>query len=283
MPQFISAGSASSLTSIFLKGLTLQWCHPPLTTVTKLHLCWTHEKMSPDEARAMLSGLPALTHLTVEGDFLCDWLPVGNIQMPSLHSLQIRPRNDWNQFPALLHAISAPLLYSLLLDTVMVDEVDDLVEILDASRYPSLHSLTFIPGPTVLESGYSVLTWRKLMRAFPTVKRFTLSSDDVNCFLRSLDERMRLPELPATPLWPDLHTLTLIDRPGYAAPTLLRDTMSARMTSGCRIRRLQLSKSIMVVLRDDLEWLRGRVEVEEDKLFLGLRDGDSIVRWLDDD
>jgi hypothetical protein len=63
------------------------------------------------------------------------------------------------------------------------------------------------------------------------------------------------------PHWPDLHTLTLIGAM-YTKPTMLRNTMLARIASGSPIWKL-LSRSILTTLKDDLDWLQARMEVEE--------------------
>jgi hypothetical protein len=63
------------------------------------------------------------------------------------------------------------------------------------------------------------------------------------------------------------------------APTELRTAVSARINVGHPLRKLQLSKSILAGLGDDLEWLQERVEVEEDTLYPDLRDDAYVVIW----
>ena len=62
-------------------------------------------------------------------------------------------------------------------------------------------------------------------------------------------------------------------------PTELRTAVSARINADHPLRKLQLSKSILAQLSDDLEWLRERVEVEEDTLYPDLQDDAYVMNW----
>jgi hypothetical protein len=66
------------------------------------------------------------------------------------------------------------------------------------------------------------------MCLFPAVEHFVLATHEVDGFLRSFDEQTYPPDSPSSPHWPDLHTLTLVDRPSYDPPTELRTAVSAR-------------------------------------------------------
>jgi len=268
IPQHFVEG-VPSLKSIFLRDVKLPRRLISLTAITTLYLNQTHDIFGPVKFSAVLNGLPALIHLTVSGS----WSSVGEIKLPSLHSLQMRADNDTHQIRDLLRAISAPLLHSLLIDELVAGEIYWLHA--PSPKYPSPHSLTVLADKSL-----PVTSWRRLMRVFPTVKHFTLSSDAVDNFLLSFDERAD----PAdTAHWPNLHTLTLVDRPGYVKPTMLRTALSARITSACPIRKLQLSKSILDTLDDGdyLEQLRALVEVEEDKLYPDLQEDTYVVEWAD--
>jgi hypothetical protein len=63
-----------------------------------------------------------------------------------------------------------------------------------------------------------------------------------------------------------LHTLTLIDAM-CTKPTMVRNTMFPRIASGSPIRKLCLLRSILTVLKDDLDRLQARMEVEEEIKF----------------
>jgi hypothetical protein len=272
---------APVLTSILLEGVTLQRYRPPLTTVTnlQLHGCFT---FGTANLRPMFSGLSALTHLVVDGDFFGDWELIGAIELPSLRSCHIRPHDDAEQVPGLLKAISAPSLQSLLIDAFITDEVSDLAHTWDLTlvspKYPSLNSLTVLSMPST-PSSETKRGWRNVMRVFPTITHFTLSLDVVDRFLEALHPF----ESSVTPQWPDLHTLALIDRPRQRKPTMLRDTVSTRIASGHPIRKLRLSKPTLVSIAQDLEWLRERVEVEEETMYHDFKDDDFVVNWPEDD
>ena len=111
-------------------------------------------------------------------------------------------------------------------------------------------------------------------RMFPLVTHFTLSSDEMNSFLQSLDEQTyKDPVLgpPVTsPLWPKLHTRALHDRPKDLNITSIQTLVSARIALDHPIQKLQLSKPIMFMLEDEMQWLWVHVEVEEYMSHLGL-------------
>ena len=56
------------------------------------------------------------------------------------------------------------------------------------------------------------------MCLFPAVEHFVLATHEVDGFLRSFDEQIYPPYSSSSPHWPDLHTLTLVDRPSYDPP-----------------------------------------------------------------
>jgi hypothetical protein len=219
--QPIFFAGAPSLTTILLSGVALRSCLPTMAAVTSLHLHKTVGSLSLRNFCAALNSLPALTHLVIQCDLNGVWSTVGTIEIPLLHSLQIRPDLNAEQIPGLLYIISAPLLHSLLLDTLVAGEVDFLDKNWDMTtappKYPSLRSLTVMvmcgsrfPHP--------LLTWRMLMRIFPTVEHFVLAAHEVDGFLQSLNEQM-YPPYPASSLhWPDLRTLTPVHRPSYDRP-----------------------------------------------------------------
>jgi len=207
---------------------------------------------------------------------------IGSSLGPSNYLRHIRPHDDADQVPGLLTAISAPLLQSLLIDAFITDEVSDLAHTWDLTlaspKYPSLNSLTVLSMPSS-PSSETESGWRDIMRAFPTITHFTLSLDVVDRFLEALHPS----ESSVTHQWPDLHTLTLIDRPRQRKPTMLRSTVSTRIASRHPIKKLRLSKPTLASIAEDLEWLRERVEVEEETMYHNFKDDDFVVNWPEDD
>ena len=142
----IFTGGAPCLTSLRLRGFGIQRCLPPLTTVNNLQIRepFNGDKMSIARLASILDGLPVLTHLVINGDFIDRWTPVAQIYLPFLRSFHLWTYDVTNQIPGLLNAISAPLLHSLPLE-VLCEEIDDfsngLYLTLQTPKFPSLRSL----------------------------------------------------------------------------------------------------------------------------------------------
>lgn len=270
-------GGAPSLTSMLLYGMPLQKCYPTLESLTHLELHESLGIIDVTRIRSLVASFPALTHLVLAGGefYDPDWTP-RTIHLPSLRSLHFRSQLDPNLILALLTVISAPLLDSLVLETLSLAEL----ELLDPSRispnYPSLRSLVV----QMLSESYLLSYWNSLAGAFPSVTHFTLSHDDLDTFFESLSEPGCRPEASnISPMWPGLQVLTLVQGPRV---NMLGATISARITSGHPIRTIRLSKSIISALTDnDLEWLRARVEVEECTMYPELTDDTDvfIIHW----
>jgi hypothetical protein len=150
----------------------------------------------------MLSGLPALTHLVVNGVIFSNWDLVGDIELPSLQPCYIRPTDDGKLLSGLLTAMRASLLQTLFLDAFIADEVCDLADTwglpLASPKYPLLNSfVVFLIPSRVLNR--NTLCWRDVMHAFPTVTHFTLWADTIDSFLLALHPL----ESSVTPLWLD--------------------------------------------------------------------------------
>ena len=173
--------------------------------------------------------------------------------------------------PGLLTTIAAPSLQSLLIETMEPDEALRLAQNILPPRYPSLHFLTLLQLRDRVDR-FPLSTWQLFIRALPTVTHFTLSGDDMTTFFESLDEKTNpLDSSFISPLWPQLHTLTILDQPLQprivSSITLIYAAILARIALGHPIRKLQVSKSIMSALIESLEGLRAHVEVEESTMY----------------
>ena len=286
----IFVGGTPSLTHVHVRGIILRYCLPSLTTVTHLRL---HEPRTAGmtgttltELASALNCLPSLTHLVLTGSYINNVMPETSIQLLSLRFLKAQIWGDLEVYPNVLHMISAPLLQHMLLESIIREEIDIFVDLLDPAaespKFPSLQSLTFLPPRE--SSDFEMLTWTKVMRAFPTSRHFTLSYDywdDLFAALRpSVDQPLSSLAMP----WCNLHTLTLIGRKhSLNKPSILYDMVLARIASGYPIRKIQVSKGILSALGDTLEGLRAIVEVEETTRFQDITAATFAVDLSDDE
>jgi hypothetical protein len=276
----IFTGGAPSLASLKLHGFGLHCCLPPLTMVNTLeiHEPFRGDKISLACLASMLDGLPLLTHLVINGDPIHGWTPDTQINLPSLRSFHLHTYDETTQIPGLLNAIAAPLLHTLLLESVICDEIDAFAEswcpTLQTPKYPSLRSLALF---TASNHQIRADAWTNIFRVFPSVTHFSVSHWDWELFSKSLLE----PQEPTDILrWPGLDTVTVITAFNAGAfPTLLRETIPALIASGHPIRKLQLSQYMITAMGDDLAHLETQVEVTEDTLY----DIPPFVRWVADD
>jgi hypothetical protein len=282
VPNRTFAMGAPRLTSIRLKGVGLQCFLPPLASTKILHI---DEPLFPmtttcEEFCSMLGRSSALTHMVIGGDVIENWMPNVTLDLPSLRFLAIRVY-DAPTIPALLIAISAPKLESMVLESVIEPDLAPLFRTLHTAarpKYPLLRSLTLCEEQA---HGFTPSTWSQLMQAFPTITHFTLSYHTIDEFFLAL-QQTDPNSSTVIPPWPDLNTLTLSDYNLSAGadvrPTLLPPTILARIAIGHPIQKLRLSKSILRHLRSrkQLVGLRGQVAVEQ---FLLYPDSDNLITW----
>lgn len=284
MPRHIFNAGAPRLTCILLNGVRLQDCLPPLTAITHLQFHDIYETIETTRLHSLFSGLSALTHLVINADIYTEWTELESVKLPSLHSLHIRPNEDSDVIPGFLMVVAAPALQFLLLEALLPVEAVALAHNIPDTKFPSLHSLTILRFEHNLDdSDVTPPIWQMLIRAFPAVTHFTLSCNKINTFCESLDERYSLESSDKAPLWPQLHTLTLLNQPWKprCIPdiTLICNALSARIASSHPIRKLQLSKSMMSALTDGLRRLQVHVEVEESTTYPELERAAYAVDW----
>ncbi|KIM89989.1 hypothetical protein PILCRDRAFT_203925 [Piloderma croceum F 1598] len=268
----IFSQGASSLMYIRLRGVALQTCLPPLGAVTHLRIDEParDSRTSPRKLSYLLSGLSALTHLVLSGDYEDDGIPPIPVELPSLRFLHTLIFTD--MLPTILNMISAPQLESLLLEKIFPEDTDGFADLQDLTsgspKFPSLKSLTLLP--TSPRQEFPESTWRNVMRTFPSISHITLSFDNLTNFLVSLRPQKsgQTSQEPAVPLQ-NLCTMTLISqlRLFPSATAVLCNTVSARIIAGYPIRKLRLSKGILHGLRDKLDWLRARITLENTKQY----------------
>jgi hypothetical protein len=281
-PERIFSCGAPFLTSIRLFGVTLQCCFPPVTALTSLQMHEPVAWVTESNARIMFTGLTGLTHLVINGEFGIDWAAIGSVELPSLRFLRICSDHQVDLIPGLLKAISAPLLQSLLLETLIAQEVDEFATVLNTSaapKFPLLHSLTM---RLVVGHNSPLLDnhWRLLMGYFPTITKFTLWYDNMDVFLETINDNSHSSN--SSPPWPELQTLSLLNQPGIGeiSVDLLDTTVLARIASGCPIQRIGLSEAVMSSIpADKLESLRAQVEVVECVMYSDVEEDNNFVGW----
>lgn len=260
-------GGAPSLVSLKLRGLGLRGYLPPLTTVTtlQLHGPLIGQELIPFASLAsMLNEMSALTILVVNDDLFHQCTPGAIIILPSLRSFYLRSRDDVEQIPGLLAAVSAPLLRSLTLENVVYHEINGFAQNwLSTSRapnFPSLRSFTLIACEDATIDGS---VWANVVLALPSITEFVLSGyGTLEPFLKYLCKSSS----QNYPSWPGLDTLTLVkecDYLGGPSYRFLYNALSARIASNHPIRHLRLMGSIMADMAGELEELRSLTEVEE--------------------
>lgn len=227
------------------------------------------------ELHSALEGFPALTRLVLSGgDALHAWSPtVPIIDLPALRFLHIGtdPEDISRDVSGILITISAPSLQSLVLNYILGEELEDFFG-RNSTNFPSLRSLTigFVDNPP------DPHVWTGLSHAFPTITHLSVFYQDTPSFLEFLQLPRAFGEFDGCdtyPSWPSLHQLTVIDYNGEAEAYMICNMVSARITSKCPLRSIRLSESTMHAVKDLLEWLRERVQVEQGEI--------STVSWFD--
>ena len=272
--QHIFSGGAPLLTTVRIRGLGLHLCLPPVgVTTLELHTPMYEMRIEPARLASLLASLSSLITLVINGDFVVGGpTPKIIVTMPSLrhfHLLTI----SYDQMPWLLKMISAPQLHTLLLENVIALDIDDFGWTSGPSQYPELRSLTIL---TEYNDSFGPVPFMNVIRTFPKVKHFTLANGHLDDFLTAVLDYF---SIYAWPGWPDLHTMTLINRSQHSVPDLLIKTVSERFCSGHPIRMLRLSPSLITALleSDDFERLVAQVNVEETILY---SETDSFAdRW----
>lgn len=272
-----------SLRCARFRGVGIRNCLAHLSTVTYLHIHELHHDMRIDyhELRSALQGFSALTHLVLSGGdvFRPSSSMETDINLDSLLFLHIGTHPDYfsHDVSCVLMKISAPSLQSLVLDSVFSWELEGFFEFLGpkSTKFPSLTSLTIGYG----DDTSNPLDWKGLSNAFPTITQLALFYGDTSSFLSFLQKND-----DPSPGWPRLQRLILSNRHQEAEMPLICDMVSARIASGCPIRSICLSEFSMRqdVVKDQLEWLRERVTVDQGEISHGFW-CDIVGSWSTDE
>lgn len=276
--------AAPCLRSVRMNGVGFHDFLPPLSALSKLHLHQysTNQVGMLTGQKSFLNKLTNLTHLVVDGDIFYEDPSLNqdnDIELPLLRYLRIRA--SWDDasvlVPRFLHALSAPVLEALSLETVISSEIGHLLRLTSGvPKFPSLRSLALFPYQE-LHLSESLL--HQASTAFPSIVRFVcpLSSDGIQFLGRSTTTA------PGSVLWSKLETLSLIDRYelGKSMASEILEMLSARMCFDKPLHRLQLCKRIFSEFsQEDLNWMSEiyKVKLEENPLDdVGDLDDDSYI------
>jgi hypothetical protein len=209
----ILTGGAPSLRSVYLRGVGLQRCLPPLATTTYLHLDVMDQTMltSPNNVCSMLSGLNGLTHLVIHKGLL-NHTSHGStrmVELPSLTSLHFYSIEDASDFTDLLTILSLPVLEPLTLELTTVEMrllPESLASTIYAHPNSPLRSLTVISSVT---ADFSPDAWCQLGCVLSTVSHFTLlECNPHNLFIALHGDYDKLSPSTIPRTWPRLQELS---------------------------------------------------------------------------
>jgi hypothetical protein len=271
----IIEGGAPVLTTVRIVGLGLTECLPPLTTITSLTLQRANWWITWSDLRAILTGCLALTHFVI-GDIFSDNIPdnfESSIVLTSLQSLHIW-LDDYSDDPhvdQILLAISAPVLNSLFISSVIDQDLVDVSQIRNSDRFPRLRCLGVSPlsGEEISQE-----SWTLFCSVFPRITHFILRSDGYGAqpLIMALGYSPSDSASSTVPfIMPELHTLSF-DHVSVHTARSICDLVSLWNAAGRPLKSLELPMSILndEALVEPVNNLRGLIEVRELQL-----DGDE--------
>ncbi|KAF8893854.1 hypothetical protein BD779DRAFT_1669382 [Infundibulicybe gibba] len=227
--QRIFLGGAPQLSTLRIQNPELGWLQPPLAFITTLHLeDYRYGPMSFGRFALLISSVPALTHLSMYGNFVSAWS--GIIHLPQLVSLRTSSNEQLGPF---LLGLSAPNLHSLVIRDLAEHHMKPFW---GGPKFPALRHLTL---NKILVSN---ITLTRFAREFPAVTHLTLINFDADEFISVLT----LPD-DATltqPRFPLLNTLTLHTLASVCPKDLLANLFAARTAACAPLRTLRLHSSL---------------------------------------
>lgn len=261
----IFTGGTPILSSVVLKGISLQCCSPPLDTITHLSLDSDGDGtmlMSYDHFCDALSACRSLTRLELRG-----WLfafsssdAARQINLPSLVSFAIGYPIFYRQdhcVRSTFETISAPALQTLSLNYMHRLTLQVVVHFIQSrALYPMLQHLRLEEPAVECMTVHSI-------RAMASVTHVTLmyvgGIPRKMAALAPLLDRKYQPVFQADILWPRLHTLTIC----VFDDVFIRDLITTRIAIGVPLVTLRIESGTYDTLQPcQIEWCRSRVKVE---------------------
>ena len=266
----IVEGGAPALTAVWLEGLGLHQCLPPLTRVTSLTLLEVSWGIKWSDLRDILRGSLALTCLAI-GDIFAEDIPINfesSIILPSLQSLYIFV-DDHDGAPhieQILVALSAPVLETLAINNVVEIDLVDVSQLQNSDRFPYLRYLSVSPSPG---EHISQASWTLFCSVFPRIVRFALRSDvyetaGAESLITALGYSPDGTASTAPLILPELHTLSFSHISEHTSE-LLCGLVSTWHAAGWPLRLLQLPAVILhhEAFAGSLSHLQALIQVKE--------------------
>jgi hypothetical protein len=261
----IFSSCAPLLSSVALKGISLQCCQPPLGAITHLSLDSDGDGtmlMSYDYFCDALSACSSLIWLELRGRLFAftSSNTAIRIEIPSLICFAVGYPIHYRQdhyIRSIFETISAPALQTLSLNYMHRQTLQVAVDFVQSHQlYPMLEHLR-------LEEPAVECITVDFIRATGSVTHLTLIYvGGIPRKMAALAPLLRHKHPPATPadaLWPRLHTLTVF----VFDEVFLRDLITTRIAIGTPLVTLRIESSEYEALRpDQIEWCRARVKVE---------------------
>lgn len=252
----ILASCPLSLSFVRLAGQALGNLHPPISSVTTLHLDgWTRHYMTHDQFKAILKEAPLLINLSFNQLFLHhsrDPLAIAEpTVLPCLRALRIRgPSSPVSRFMSLL---DMPQLECLTLECV---------ETFDSQVMETVRSL-ILDGCAFNEQEIS-----KLIRSFPYLSDLNIDELLPDIFYLLLPGTKIIPGGKSTEkqslAWPQLQIIAIRDLQSVDVPYFCNMVFNRQTGGSSPLRRILLNRRSRTVLRakQRLEWLQENVVVE---------------------
>ncbi len=244
--------SVGRLSFLRLAGQALGNLHPPMSSVTTLHLDgWTRHYMTHEQFKIILEGTPSLINLSFNQ--LClhhSRDPFLFVQPTTLHHLRcLRIHGSCSPLSRLISLLNMPRLESISLEGI--DTFDS--HIMPSVRYLNLDDCSF----NEQEVG-------KLIRSFPLLSDLSIDESMPDVFY------MLLPEASEDEMsrpWPQLKTITIRDLQSVDVPyfcNMVFNRHSAAEPGSSPLKNILLDRRSRNVLRAKhrLEWLQDKVLVE---------------------
>jgi hypothetical protein len=261
----IFSSCAPLLSSVALKGISLQCCQPPLGAITHLSLDSGGDGtmlMPYDYFCDALGACSSLIWLELRGRLFAftSSNTAIRIEIPSLICFAVGYPIHYRQdhyIRSIFETISAPALQTLSLNYMHRQTLQVAVDFVQSHQlYPMLEHLR-------LEEPAVECITVDFIRATGSVTHLTLIYvGGIPRKMAALAPLLRHKHPPATPadaLWPRLHTLTVF----VFDEVFLRDLITTRIAIGTPLVTLRIESSEYEALRpDQIEWCRARVKVE---------------------
>ncbi|EDR10542.1 uncharacterized protein LACBIDRAFT_325245 [Laccaria bicolor S238N-H82] len=215
---------APNLTSVFLRGLGLSYCRPPLNAVTELHLAVENKLIDDDDFFEILQACAkSLITLCTYDNLVQLHVPAGNhsISMPCLRHLRIF--GTMHKVSELLLLISAPDLEELTIAPIILRDLATLLlEYPNHPKFPALKSLTLAPAHRDAMGRVPIYA----SACFPGIELLILPTYHKPFFMpwsSSMND-----DAPTEPRWPRLHSLAVCDVGGKNNENVLLDLVADR-------------------------------------------------------